>query len=80
MDLEARKISFVQEFLRLQNEEVITALENFLHKRKAEMTDENMSPMSVEQLNAETDLSIEDALEGRIIKASSLKDKIRKWD
>ncbi len=34
MDLEARKISFVQEFLRLQNEEVIIRLENLLHEKK----------------------------------------------
>jgi len=80
MDIEARKINFVQEFLRLQNEEVISALENFLHKRKAELADENMSPMSIEQFNAETDLAIKDAEEGHIIKASSLKDKIKKWD
>ena len=79
MDLEARKITFVQEFLRLQNEEIITALEKFLHMRKAELIEENMSPMSLAQLNAETDRSLDDAKSGRIIKASDLKDKIKKW-
>jgi hypothetical protein len=79
MDLEARKINFVQEFLRLQNEEVITALENFLRNRKVQLADENMLPMSMEQFNTETDLSLKDVQEGRIIKSSDLKDKIKKW-
>lgn len=30
LDLKARKISFVQEFLRLQNEEIITELDNII--------------------------------------------------
>lgn len=79
MDLEARKITFVQEFLRLQNEEIISALEKFMHTRKAELTERNMSPMSLEQLNTETDQSIEDAKSGRVIKAYDLRDKIKKW-
>lgn len=79
MDIEARKISFVQEFLRLQNEEIISALENFLHKRKAELAEQNMSPMTTEQFNSEIDQSLDDAKNGRIIKASDLKEKIKKW-
>ncbi len=34
MNLEARKIEFVMEFLNLQSEEVISRLENFLKKKK----------------------------------------------
>jgi len=37
MNLETRKLSFIQEFLRLQNEEIVSGLENFLRKRKIEM-------------------------------------------
>jgi hypothetical protein len=39
MNLEARKIVFVQEFLQIENEEIILALEKFLTKRKAELVD-----------------------------------------
>ncbi|MGV3461027.1 MAG: hypothetical protein ACO1N9_11315 [Flavobacterium sp.] len=79
MDLEARKISFVQEFLRLQNEEIISALENFMHSRKAELSDAEMKPMSTQQLNAEIDRAVDDAANGRITPAKNLKDKIRRW-
>ncbi len=79
MDLEARKITFVQEFLRLQNEEIITGLEMLLRKRKAELVEKDMKPMSTEQFNADIDKSLEDAKNGRIIEAKTLKDKIKKW-
>lgn len=79
MDIEARKISFIQEFLRLQNEDIISSLENFLHKKKAELAEENVSPMTEDRFNDEIDISLEDAKNGRIIKATALKDKIKKW-
>lgn len=79
MDLEARKISFIQEFLRLQNEEIIVGLEKLLHKRKAELLEKEMKPMSMEQFNNEIDQSIEDSKNGRVISAKDLKRKVQKW-
>jgi hypothetical protein len=35
MNLEARKVVFVQEFLQIENEEIILALGKFRTKRKA---------------------------------------------
>ncbi|MFV0530436.1 MAG: hypothetical protein ACK5MD_03265 [Flavobacteriales bacterium] len=80
MDLEARKISFVQEFLRLQSEEIVSGLENLMRKRKAELIEKNFKPMSMEQYNAEIDQAMEDSKNGRMIKASDLKAKIQKWN
>ena len=80
MDLEARKISFVQEFLRLQNEEIVSGLEKLLRKRKAELIEKNLKPMSPEQFNAEMDQAMDDSENGRMIKATDLKSKIQKWD
>lgn len=79
MNLETRKISFVQEFLRLQNEEVIATLEKVLHKRKSELFEENLKPMSLEQFNNEIDQALEDSGKGEIIKASELKSTIKNW-
>jgi len=79
MNLETRKLSFIQEFLRLQNEEIVSGLENFLRKRKIEMLENNFKPMSLEQFNKEIDQALDDSKNERIIKASDLKDKIQKW-
>jgi len=80
MDLEARKISFVQEFLRLQNEEIISGLEKLLRERKVELIEKNLKPMSMDQYNVEMDQAMEDSKNGRMIKATDLKAKVQKWD
>lgn len=80
MDLEARKISFVQEFLRLQSEEIVIHLENLLHKQKVELIEQEMKSMSINQFNKEINQSLDDSKNGRIISAKDLKTKIKKWD
>ncbi|WP_442846873.1 hypothetical protein [Leeuwenhoekiella sp. H156] len=79
MDLETRKISFVQEFLRLQNEEIVTGLENLMRRKKAELLEKNLKPLSIEEYNAEIDQAMEDSKNGRMIKADELQSKIKKW-
>lgn len=79
MDLETRKISFVQEFLRLQNEEIIGGLEKMLRNRKAELVENNLKPMSMQQFNDEIDQALNDSKNGQIVKATDLKTKVQKW-
>ena len=76
MDLQTRKITFVQEFLRLQNEEIINGLENFLRNKKVEQFEQTLEPMSIEQFNLEIDQSMKDSDKGRIISAMDLKEKV----
>jgi hypothetical protein len=78
MDLQSRKILFVQEFLNLQNEEIIQSLEDFLRFKKNESSDEKMKPMSIDQFNREINLSMEDSKQGRITKATDIKEKYSK--
>lgn len=79
MNLEARKLSFIQEFLRLQNEEIVSGLENFLRKRKIDLIENDFKPMSMEQLNDEIDQALDDSKNERLTKATDLKAKIQKW-
>ena len=75
MDLQTRKITFVQEFLNLQNEEIIKSLEEMLEKKKQEQLEICMDPMSIYQFNKEIDESMQDSKDGKLIKASTLKEK-----
>ena len=79
MNIEAKKLSFIQEFLRVDNEKIINALENLLHKSKSEDFEANLKAMAIEQLNDEIDLAIEDEKNGRTINAKELKRKIQEW-
>ena len=79
MNIETRKITFIQEFLKLQNEEIVIGLEKLLHKRKAELIEDEMKPMSMEKFNSDIEQSLEDSKNGRTISAKKLRDEIQKW-
>ena len=79
MNIETRKITFIQEFLKLQNEEIVIGLENLLHKRKAELIEDEMKPMSMEKFNSDIEQSLEDSKNGRTISAKKLRNEIQKW-
>lgn len=79
MNLEARKLSLIQKFLRIDNEKVISALESFLHKNSSEVFEQNLKPMSLDQLNKEIDQALDDEKNNRLISAKDLKNQIQKW-
>ncbi len=79
MNLQTRKITFVQEFLRLQNEEIISGLEELLRKKKAEQYEKKLKPMSTAQLNSEIEQALIDSKEERVISATELRRKAKKW-
>jgi len=79
MDLQSRKIEFVQEFLKLQSEEVVARLEKLLRKENASLTDDAFEPMTIEEFNDRIDRSMEDSKNGRLTSATDLKAKIDKW-
>ncbi len=78
MNLQTRKLFFIQEFLRIQNEDVISGLENMLKARKAELYRQNLKPMSIDQLNKDIDRSLEDSATDNVISSNDLKQEIKK--
>ena len=72
MNLEARKIEFVQEFLKLQSEETISRLEKILKKEKNTSPDRVLEPMTQEELNKRIDQSESDFQNNRFKSSSEL--------
>ena len=79
MDLQTRKLSFIQEFIRNQNEDIIIGLEKMLKKQKAEFYEKSLEPMSMEQFNTDIDQSLADSANDRVTNARDLKEEIKKW-
>ena len=73
MDLQTRKIEFVQEFLKLQSEEVIAQFEKLLKEK----TENEFKPMSVSELNARIDQSESDFKNGKFKTTSELLSKYK---
>ncbi len=80
MDLQTRKISFVQEFLKLQNEEIISLFEKLLRMEKKKISAKNLGPMTLEEFNKRIDLSIEDSEKDCLTESTILLSEIEKWN
>ena len=79
MDLQTRKLNFIQEFLRLNNEKLISKLENLLKSEKAKSYEQHISLLSEEELNRIIDEAEKDSKEGRLTSAVELKKEIDSW-
>lgn len=80
MDLQSRKISFVQEFLSIESEEIISRLENFLKKEMKVNTAKEFSLMTMEEFQNRIDQSMENSKNGRVISSKDLLKEIKEWD
>ena len=72
MNLEARKIEFVKEFLKLQSEEAISRLENILRKEKNTSDERIVEPMTQDELNRRIDKSESDFRNNQFKSSSEL--------
>lgn len=74
MDIQTRKIEFIQEFLKIQSEELISHLESVLKSKT-----EDFNPFSLEELNERIDKSMDDSKNDRVTKTSDLLSEIKQW-
>jgi hypothetical protein len=79
MDIQARKISIIQEFLRINSEELINKLDKFLHDEKKKIYEKDLKPMSLDNFNDMIDKAEDDAVNDRVVEAKILKKDIEKW-
>lgn len=77
MDIQTRKIEFIQEFLKLQNEELISRLENLLRASKSKNDD--FKQMTIDELNSRVDQSMNDSKNDRLTNSDDLIAEIEKW-
>lgn len=77
MDIQTRKIEFIQEFLKLQNEELISRLEDLLCASKSKNDD--FKQMTTDELNSRVDQSMNDSKNDRLTNSDDLIAEIEKW-
>jgi hypothetical protein len=74
-----RKLRFVQEFLRVADEEIITKLEQLLRLERKKKASEELAPMSMDELNKRIDQSEDDFKNGKFIEANDLLKSVETW-
>jgi len=79
MDLQTRKISFIQEFLNFQSEDIILRFEKLLKKEKKRISGNKLEPITLEEFNERIDVSMADSNNDRVTEANELLSEIEKW-
>ena len=73
MDIQTRKIEFMQAFLKLESEEVISQFEVLLSLKSKE--DKDIKPISIREFNKRMDKSEDDFKNGRYKNTAELLEK-----
>jgi hypothetical protein len=79
MDIQAKKIHFVQEFLRINDEEIIDKLSNLLRVERKNKAEKELNPFTIEEFNEMIDRAESDSATGRLISAQEMKKEIDSW-
>ena len=77
MDLQTRKLNFIQDFLKLESEKAISHLEKLLQKET--QNNSEMKPMTMKEFQERINQSAEDSKNGRLTENSKLISEIDKW-
>jgi hypothetical protein len=75
MNIQARKLVLIEEFLRINDESLITKLESFLKQEKKISRERNLKPMTITEFNEMIDFAKRDSEAGQVISHEELKRK-----
>jgi len=77
MDLQTRKLNFIQEFLKLESEKAISHFEKLLQKES--QINSELKPMTMKAFQKRVDQSTEDSNNDRLTENSTLISEIERW-
>jgi len=80
MDLQTRKLEFIQEFLKVQSEDVVDRLEKLLKKETSKLDKEDIKPFSMDELNNRINKSMVDSRDNKLTENKDLLAEMQKWD
>lgn len=79
MNIQARKLNLIEEFLRISDDDIITKLENFLRIEKKIVYERELKPMALAEFHSMIDKSLQDSKDGNLILHDDFKKKIKTW-
>jgi len=79
MNIQARKLNLIEEFLRISDESIIEKLESFIRIEKKKQYNMGLKPMSLKEFHEMIDQAKQDKAEGRVISHEELKKRIKSW-
>ena len=69
----------IEEFLRINDESLITKLESFIKREKKISHERNLKPMLLNEFHEMIDQAKQDSDAGRVISHQELRKKVKTW-
>jgi hypothetical protein len=79
MDIQARKLSLIEEFIRISDESMIDKLESLIRIEKKKLHERELKPMSLNEFHEMIDQAKDDKAKGRVISHEDIKKRIKSW-
>lgn len=79
MDIQSKKIQFIEDFIRISDENIINKLVEFLKTETRRKAEKEPKPFSMKEFDELIDQSEADSRNGREISARDLKKEIDSW-
>jgi len=79
MTIQTRKLHLIEEFLRIDDEGIISKVESLIREEKRNKYENKLKPMSMDEFHEMIDQARCDSQEGRVISHQDLKRKIKTW-
>ncbi len=79
MEIEAKKLLFIQDVLRVSDVSVIDKLQSVLFEERRNSRARELVPMSVSEFNQKIDQAEHDMITGNVTKAEDLRKQIDRW-
>jgi len=79
MNIEIRKLNFIQEFLRFPSKTLLEKFEAMLKQERTKLYEAEIKPMTMKEYAQKVDKALDDYKNKKILSAAHLKKNIRSW-
>lgn len=79
MDLQSRKIQFIQEFLKYANTGILDKFEELLKQERQKEFEKELEPMTLKEYEQRVDKAFEDVKNSKVKSARQLKNEVATW-
>lgn len=79
MDIQTRKLDFIQDFLKYANNSILDKFEALLKQEREKEFEQEIKPMTLKQYEQSIDKALNDVEHNRVKSARALKNEIATW-
>jgi predicted component of type VI protein secretion system len=79
MDIQTRKLDFIQDFLKYANTSILEKFEEMLRQEREKELEQEIKPMTIKQYEQRISKALKDVEHNRVKSARALKNEIATW-